>query len=105
MVAPTTLTIDISLTCTDGTGNADAIKEVLTKYFKENVFGTDYTDIAALDDDVTISYAQIGRIILDNSAATGVNDYSNLLVNGGTANITVTAECLPVGGTVTVNEP
>ena len=105
VVAPITQTIDISLTCTDGTGSADAIKAVLTKYFKENVFGTDYTDIAGLDDDVTISYAQIGRIILDNSATTGVNDYSNLLVNGDTVNITVTAECLPVVGTVTVNEP
>lgn len=105
VVAPTTQTVNISLTCTDGTADTDAIKTALTKYFKSEVFGTNYEDIDALDDDVTISYAQIGRIILDNSDTTGVNDYSNLLVNNGTSNITVTAECLPVVGTVTINEP
>ncbi len=104
VVAPTTQTVNISLTCTEGTADADAIKTVLTKYFKGEVFGTDYENIDALNADVTISYAQIGRIILDNSDTTGVNDYSNLLVNDGTSNITVTAECLPVVGTVTINE-
>ena len=105
VVAPTVQTVNISLTCTEGTADADAIKTALTKYFKSEVFGTNYEDIESLDDDVTISYAQIGHIILDNVDTTGVKDYANLLVNGATDNITVTAETLPVVGTVTVNEP
>ena len=77
---------------------------MLTAYFKNNVFGTDYSNLDALNADATISYAQIGRIILDNSDTTGVQDYSNLLVNGDTSNITILAGILPVVGTVTVND-
>lgn len=51
----------------------------------------------------TVSYAQIGNVILD---AAGVMDYSNLTINGGTSNIPLsfTAESCqtPVLGTVTV---
>lgn len=90
VVAPTLKTVDISLKVTKGTGNADAIKSVLTKYFKENVFSTNYTD-TDFNKSVTISYAQIGRIMLDNSSSTGVEDYESMTVNGGTKNIVVDA--------------
>ena len=101
VVAPTIKTVNISLKVTQGTGDADAIKSVLTKYFKENVFGTNYT-VTDFNKSVTISYAQIGRIILDNSSSTGVEDYENMTVNGGTENIVVNADNLPVIGTVTL---
>lgn len=104
VVAPETVTLDIALTCTEGTADADAIKDVLTTYLKKDVFGTDYTDIGALDDDVVISYAQIGRIILDNYEKTGVKDYADLTVNGDVKNITIAADKLPIIGTVTLNE-
>lgn len=102
VVAPTTKTVDISLKVTSGTGDTDAIKTVLTKYFKQTVFGTDYTsqDYTA---DITISYAQIGRIILDNVSMTGVKDYAALEIDGGTENIMIGADCLPVVGTVTLS--
>lgn len=101
VVAPTLTTINVALKVTGGTGNAAGIKSVLTKYFKENVFGTDYTKDTTAS--VTISYAQAGRMILDNSATTGVTDYSSLTINGGTDNITVEADHLPVVGTVTLS--
>lgn len=101
VVAPTLTTINVALKVTGGTGNAAGIKSVLTKYFKGNVFGTDYTKDTT--EAVTISYAQVGRMILDNSATTGVTDYSSLTVNGGTDNITVKADNLPVIGTVTLS--
>lgn len=101
VVAPTLLPVNISMKVTDGTGDADAIKEVLTKYFKSNVFGSDYANQNNAES-VTISYAQIGRIILDNSDTTKVNDYSGMTINGGTENIVVAADNLPVVGTVTL---
>ena len=65
------------------------------------MFGTNYTMQKATDT-VTISYAQIGRIILDNSDTTGVNDYDNLTINDGTDNIICAVDNLPVVGTVTL---
>ena len=100
--APTLTTVNISMKVTSGSGNADAIKSVLTKYFKGSVFSTDYTNLATMTDSVTISYAQIGRIILDNSDSTGVKDYTGLTINSGTENIVVGADHLPVVGTVTL---
>lgn len=102
VVAPTVKTINISLKVTKGDGNADAIKTVVTEYLKKEVFGTNYKNLADLNKDVMISYAQIGRIILDESARTGVTDYSALTINDGTANLTVPADNMPVVGTVTL---
>lgn len=101
VTAPVLKTVNVALKVTDGTGNADAIKAALTKYFKAGVFGTNYTTQKATDT-VTISYAQIGRIILDNSDTTGVNDYDNLTINDGTDNIICAVDNLPVVGTVTL---
>lgn len=101
VTAPVLKTVNVALKVTDGTGNTDAIKAALTKYFKASVFGTNYTTQKATDT-VTISYAQIGRIILDNSDTTGVNDYDNLTINDGTENIICAVDNLPVVGTVTL---
>lgn len=101
VTAPVLKTVNVALKVTDGTGNADAIKASLTKYFKASVFGTNYTTQKATDT-LTISYAQIGRIILDNSDTTGVNDYDNLTINDGTDNIICAVDNLPVVGTVTL---
>ena len=91
VAAPQLLTIDVSLKVTAGIGNIEGIKQALNEYFKNNAFsGT------------AVSYAQVGRIILDNFNITGVNDYSNLLINGSNSNIAVTAEQLPVVGQVTI---
>lgn len=46
-----------------------------------------------------ISYAKIGSIIL---AVDGVDDYANLKVNGGTANISISAGSVPVLGSVVI---
>lgn len=102
VVGPVLTTVNLALKVTSGIGNAEAIKTVLTKYFKGSVFSTDYTNMAAMADTVTISYAQIGRIILDNADSTGVKDYTGLTINGGTENIVVGADHLPVVGTVTL---
>ena len=92
IATPELLTIDVALTVTNGTGSVEGIKAALNDYFKNNVFA--YT---------SISYAQVGRIILEQVASTGVNDYSGLTINGGTVNIPVAAEQLPVVGQVTLN--
>ena len=102
VVAPTVKTINISMKVTNGAGNADAIKTVVTEYLKKEVFGTNYKNLADLNKDVTVSYAQIGRIILDESARTGVTDYSALTINDGTTNLTVPADNMPVVGAVTL---
>lgn len=59
----------------------------------------DYLKEIAFSDDTTVRYSRIGSLLLDTQ---GVTDYSNLLVNGGTANITVGAGGVAVKGTVTL---
>lgn len=102
VVAPTVKAINISLKVTNGAGNADAIKTVVTEYLKKEVFGTNYKNLSDLNKEITVSYAQIGRIILDESARTGVTDYNALTINDGTTNLTVPADNMPVVGTVTL---
>lgn len=46
-----------------------------------------------------VSYAVIGGIILNNSATTGVLDYTDLKINNNTENVPLTDEQMP-----TVNE-
>lgn len=101
VTAPVLKTVNVALKVINGTGDVDAIKTALTKYFKASVFGTNYTTQKSTDT-VTISYAQIGRIILDNSDTTGINDYDNLTINSGKENIICAVDNLPVVGTVTL---
>lgn len=93
VAAPETLTVNVALKVTDGVGNSDGIKQVLNDYFKETVFEAD-----------NISYAHIGKTILSEYVKTGVLDYVNLTVNGGTVNIPVADGQLPLIGQVTLNE-
>lgn len=68
---------------------SDNIRANIDKYLKDNAFRRDY-----------ISYAVIGSLVMD---AEGVEDYSDLRVNGGTANITLAVDEVAVMGTVTVD--
>lgn len=89
------LIIDINVTVVkDSSPPLEQIKEeVAVKvggYLKSIAFRQSY-----------VSYAQVGNAIMQCS---GIEDYSNLLVNNGSANITVGAEEVAIVGTVTVNE-
>lgn len=87
-------TINVSVSLVIDTNNytiegvTTAIENALTDYFKSIAFVETY-----------VSYAKIGNIIFDIK---GVLDYSNLTVNNGTANITISDEEIPVLGGVTV---
>ena len=68
----------------------NAFISAYTEYLKETVFET-----------YSVSYARIGSILL---STLGVSDYSNLLVNAGTANINILDSEMPIAGTVTLTE-
>ena len=103
--APVALPVSISFEVLNGSADAAAVKDCVEDYFKKKVF--DMGDISQLatypDGKIYVSYAQIGRVILDNVDTTGVKDYGNLLVNGATNNIVVGAEEMPVVSEVIVN--
>lgn len=80
--------IDIELKVTSGTASIEGIKNAVNDYFKKNIFNATY-----------VSYAVIGGIILNNSATTGVLDYTDLKINNNTENVPLTDEQMP-----TVNE-
>lgn len=60
------------------------LENKITAYLKDLSYASDY-----------VSYAQIGREIL---SVPGILDYQNLLLNGGTENIQLKAESVPVVG-------
>lgn len=62
---------------------------------------TTYLKSIAFSSDPTVRYVRIGSLLLDT---VGVQDYSNLQVNGGTANITINTGQVAVKGTVALNE-
>ena len=66
------------------------VKEGIELYLKEIAFESDF-----------VSYAHVGRIILESA---GVQDYSGLTLNGGTGNILLGYEDVPVLGEVIVSE-
>lgn len=82
VVAPALFELTIKLTVTSGTGDADYIATMLNKYFVSSSFAS------------TISYAKVGQMILTDGN-TGVSDYSDLLINDGTGNISVTDYQVP----------
>lgn len=86
--------INVSATLTIASGyNADSVKSAIT----ENIRA--YIKSLAFADDNDARYARIGTAILDTQ---GVLDYSNLLVNGGTANVAIGPQEVAVLGTVTL---
>ena len=68
----------------------DGFQSLLSEYLKESVF-----------EDYSVSYARIGALLLTTE---GVQDYTGLQVNGGTANITIADTEMPIAGTVTLVE-
>lgn len=89
VVSPKPLNIDISLKVTKGSGNIDEIKNAVNDFFKTTAFESEY-----------VSYAQVGKIILEKAAITGVQDYSDLTLNNKAENIALTDEQLPTVGQV-----
>jgi len=86
--------INIAVTV-DGALNETTFKTNIKNYFVElektiiNSSATAY-----------VSIAKIGALILTD---TGVNDYSNLTINNGTSNISLTSEEIATLGTVTIS--
>ncbi|MBU3146903.1 baseplate J/gp47 family protein [Clostridium sp. CF012] len=66
----------------------ETLKTNITEYLKEVAFKQDY-----------ISYAKIGNVILNTK---GVEDYSNLKINGGIENISIANEEVAVVGAINV---
>ncbi|MFH5185715.1 baseplate J/gp47 family protein [Paenibacillus sp. TAB 01] len=62
---------------------------------------TDYLKSIAFGADPGVKYVRIGAMLLD---VPGVQDYSGLIVNGGTGNVTVPIGFVAVKGTVTLDE-
>lgn len=88
---PVTITVSATLTIASGYDAAtvkDAAEEAIRDYLKS----------LALASDNDVRYGRIGKAILDTP---GVTDYTNLLVNGGTANVTIADEEVAKLGTVT----
>lgn len=83
VATPSLFALIVKLTVTSGTGKADYIKSMLNKYYVSRNFSGN-----------KVSYAKIGNMILSDTG-TGVDDYSNLLVNDGTADIGITDEQIP----------
>jgi hypothetical protein len=85
--------INLSATLTIAAGyNAESVKATA----RQNV--VDYIRSLSFTDDNDIRYVRIGQAILDT---TGVQDYSNLLVNGSSDNVVVGTQEVAVLGTVT----
>ncbi|CAI6086696.1 hypothetical protein COHCIP112018_05132 [Cohnella sp. JJ-181] len=67
-------------------------------------FGTafrDYLASIAYKTDASVKVARVGSVLLD---VPGVEDYSELTLNGGTGNVAVPAGSVAVKGGVTVSE-
>ncbi len=87
--------LNINVSCTVTLIGAYILSEVtanintaITNYLKSIAFKKDY-----------VSYAQIGNVIL---SVEGVQDYSNLTLNSGMANITIPDKSVAVKGTVSI---
>lgn len=88
VAAPTTKKINITANIV-GTTDTIRVTEYIKSYFRSIIFTASH-----------VSYARIGKLILDSP---GVKDYSNLQVNGGTANIALGDDDLAVVGEVTLS--
>lgn len=88
VVSATAFTVNISVKLThDGRENiTENIKNAMKEYFSKTAVSKLY-----------ISYAKIGSLIL---SVDGVEDYTNLKINNGTANISLSDGVVPVLGSV-----
>jgi uncharacterized phage protein gp47/JayE len=92
---PSSLEINITAAINlDGTKTIEDVETAfiasITAYLRETVFEV-----------YNVSYAKIGSILLSTA---GVEDYSNLLVNGVTSNIVISDTQMPISGTVELLE-
>lgn len=88
---PLEIRVDVTLVLQRGYTVSDAeetVRRELNAYLKEIAFEQDY-----------VSLARIGRRIL---GIEGIADYENLKINGGTANVAVAEEEVPVLGVVNI---
>lgn len=88
VVSATPLTINISVKLVTSSNMQTDIETAISDYLSDALLKKSY-----------ISYAKIGSLILSVS---GVDDYTNLKVNGGTANISIPAGSVPVLGSVVI---
>jgi len=72
-----------------GVADTDTVKTAINNYFNAYGFTQTY-----------ISFAQIGKILLDTAI---IKDYKNLIVCGGTGNVPITEDQIPICGTVKLN--
>ena len=73
----------------DGSKNEEEFKSKLNEYFKSIGFEKGY-----------VSYALVGKLLLECS---GIKDYTDLTINGGTQNIPLSEEELPSLGEVVLD--
>jgi uncharacterized phage protein gp47/JayE len=97
-VPATDLAINIAATVTYSTGAviADvqaAFAAALEAYRKTLI------DQWATGQEISIVYARIGGLLINTP---GISNYTGLMINGGTADISLTADQIPVSGTVTI---
>lgn len=90
----TAVLIHVSATLTIAPGySADSVKAAV----RQNISG--YIRSLAFTDDNDVRHVRIGQAILDTP---GVQDYKDLLVNGGTGNVAIGIQEVAVLGTVTL---
>ena len=90
MVSATPITVNVSvkLTADDTADIQTSIETALKSYLSNDALKRSY-----------ISYAKIGSLIL---SVPGVEDYTDLKVNSGTANIQIADGAVPVLGSVVI---
>lgn len=95
VVAATAVNIDVTATVViTGAKTIDDIKAA----FKSSL--ADYLQGLAFAQDPTVRYVRVGSLLLD---VDGIQDYSNLTLNGGSGNISINQDQVAVKGTVTLN--
>ncbi|GAW29174.1 hypothetical protein ULO1_17440 [Carboxydocella sp. ULO1] len=88
----TAVLINVSANLTIASGyNADSVKSAVTENIKA------YIKSLAFTSDNDVRYVRIGQAILDTP---GVQDYSNLTVNGGTTNVVIGDQEVAILGSV-----
>ncbi len=87
--------IDVSaLVKLDGSKTMENVSEAFEIALKSLLSGTVFTTFS-------VSYAKIGSLLLD---VPGIEDYSGLIVNGGSGNITIGNKEVPIKGLVALTE-
>ncbi len=95
VVAATAVAINVSATVVlIGTKTLQEVQAAFEKALD------DYLASIAFASDPTVRYVKIGSLLLDTE---GVQDYSSLLVNNGTANVVINSGEVAVRGTVTLS--